>query len=134
MPRGLRNSNPLNIRRTTDLWQGLAREQTDPAFYRFTSCAWGYRAAFVVLRTYCVSRGANTPRTIIERWAPAADGNNPDLYLAHVAKRSGLEPDSPLNPYNRAHMVPLVAAMSEVENGRPAVMAHVLQGWALYMG
>ena len=52
--RGLRNCNPLNIRRTADLWQGLAERQPDPEFFTFRSMAWGYRAAFIVLRT---SRG-----------------------------------------------------------------------------
>lgn len=50
--RGLRNCNPLNIRRTADLWQGLAERQPDPEFFTFRSMPWGYRAAFIVLRTY----------------------------------------------------------------------------------
>ena len=48
--RGLRNCNPLNIRRTADLWQGLAERQPDPEFFTFRSMAWGYRAAFIVGR------------------------------------------------------------------------------------
>ena len=31
LPRGIRNNNPLNIRRSKDQWQGMRREQTDPA-------------------------------------------------------------------------------------------------------
>lgn len=56
-PRGLRNNNPLNIRRSADLWQGLRKEQSDPEFFQFESIAWGYRAAFVVLRTYRTATG-----------------------------------------------------------------------------
>ena len=41
--RGLRNCNPLNIRRTADLWQGLAERQPDPEFFTFRSMPWGYR-------------------------------------------------------------------------------------------
>ena len=48
--RGLRNCNPLNIRRTADLWQGLAERQPDPEFFTFRSMPWGYRAAFIVGR------------------------------------------------------------------------------------
>ena len=38
--RGLRNCNPLNIRRTADLWQGLAERQPDPEFFTFRSMPW----------------------------------------------------------------------------------------------
>ena len=68
--RGLRNCNPLNIRRTADLWQGLAERQPDPEFFTFRSMPWGYRAAFIVLRTYCHKYGLRTVRDIIARWAP----------------------------------------------------------------
>lgn len=47
---------------------------------------------------------------------------------------SGLEADQVLNPYDGKVMIPLVAAMSRVENGLPAVMAEVKEGWRLYMG
>ena len=66
--RGLRNCNPLNIRRTADLWQGLAERQPDPEFFTFRSMPWGYRAAFIVLRTYCHKYGLSTVRDIIARW------------------------------------------------------------------
>ena len=29
LPRGIRNNNPLNIRRSKDQWQGLRAQQTD---------------------------------------------------------------------------------------------------------
>lgn len=66
--RGLRLCNPLNIRRTADLWQGLAKEQNDPEFFTFKSIAWGYRAAFIVLRTYIRKHGINTVAAVIGRW------------------------------------------------------------------
>ena len=69
--RGLRNCNPLNIRRTADLWQGLAERQPDPEFFTFRSMPWGYRAAFIVLRTYCHKYGLRTVRDIIARWRTA---------------------------------------------------------------
>ena len=35
MTRGLRNNNPLNIRRSADRWEGTATTQTDQSFVQF---------------------------------------------------------------------------------------------------
>ena len=38
LPRGIRNNNPLNIRRTAkDQWKGLRAQQTDASFCQFES-------------------------------------------------------------------------------------------------
>ena len=50
--RGLRNNNPLNIRRNSTKWQGLAEEQKDKEFFTFVAPEWGYRAALRTLRNY----------------------------------------------------------------------------------
>ena len=78
LPRGIRNNNPLNIRRGKDQWQGLRAQQTDAnltsdrlssrsadskqasvcshydaEFCQFESLEYGWRAAFYLLtRTY----------------------------------------------------------------------------------
>ena len=53
LPRGIRNNNPLNIRRSKDQWQGMKKEQTDGAFCQFENLAYGWRASFMLLtRTY----------------------------------------------------------------------------------
>ena len=44
MPRGIRNHNPGNLRKSNDPWQGLAPDQTDPDFLQFESSKWGIRA------------------------------------------------------------------------------------------
>lgn len=43
-PRGIRNNNPGNIRRSSDPWQGLAKEQIDREFFKFKSSVYGIRA------------------------------------------------------------------------------------------
>lgn len=134
LPRGLRNHNPLNLRKGTFLWQGLRPRQTDPEFLQFLSPAWGYRAAFVTLRTYIDRRGADTPRRIVERWAPPADGNDTEAYLQRVTTLSGLHPDDRLSSDDETRLTALVKAMSRVENGRPAEDRHVREGWRLYRG
>ena len=42
LPRGLRNNNPLNIRRSKDQWQGLRAQQTDASFCQFESLEYGW--------------------------------------------------------------------------------------------
>ena len=72
--RGLRNNNPLNIRRTAIRWIGARIEQTDKSFVQFTSMAYGYRAAWKILQSYyerfCQQGKPFTVRNIISRWAP----------------------------------------------------------------
>ena len=71
LPRGIRNCNPLNIRRMAkDQWKGLAERQQDTAFCQFKSLEYGWRAAFYLLtRTYYHKYRLYTIRTIIRRWA-----------------------------------------------------------------
>jgi hypothetical protein len=49
LPRGIRNNNPLNIRRGKDQWQGLRAQQTDAQFCQFETLEYGWRAAFYLL-------------------------------------------------------------------------------------
>ena len=72
LPRGIRNHNPLNIRRNgKDQWKGLAEAQNDAAFCQFKSLEYGWRAAFILLtRTYYHKYRLYTIRGIINRWAP----------------------------------------------------------------
>ena len=51
-PRGIRNNNPLNIRRSTDRWEGAREEQKDKSFVQFKTMAYGYRAAWLILQSY----------------------------------------------------------------------------------
>ena len=44
LPRGLRNRNPLNIRKSDQLWQG--QTGNDGTFCIFLNNAYGYRAGF----------------------------------------------------------------------------------------
>ena len=53
LPRGLRNRNPGNIRRSAVRYKGETKSD-DAAFKTFASTAWGYRAMFVLLHTYRV--------------------------------------------------------------------------------
>ncbi len=128
--RGLRNNNPLNIRRNSTKWKGLAEKQTDKEFFCFKEMRWGYRAAFITLRNYRLRHGISSLSGWISRWAPPIE-NDTDSYVAFVSKRTGIAPDSEPCINDRHTMCSIVAAMSQMENGTPAVMDDVEEGWHL---
>ena len=108
--RGIRNNNPLNIRHSTNKWQGMAPSQSDRAFVQFTARKYGYRAAFMV------KHHANTIGKIIARWAPSSDGNNTQAYIRFVSKTSGIKPDTPLRFADQKSMVAIVRSMAQMES------------------
>lgn len=134
MSRGLRNNNPLNIEKTKggNPWQGEIVPSVDSRFAQFTSMAYGYRAAFKLLNNYQRNYGLDTIRKMISRWAPANE-NHTDNYVNVVSNQSGVPADSRITTTNRDVMVPIVAAMSFVENGVEAKMPDVEAGWKLFM-
>ena len=122
--RGLRNNNPLNIRRSADRWQGERMEQTDKAFVQFTSLPYGYRAAWKVLDSYWShfrkEAKAYNVRNIIARWAPPNE-NDTEAYIRHVISLSGMGGNEnlvrPANGRNLERMALLIGAMTCIENG-----------------
>ena len=128
--RGMRNNNLLNIRISTDKFQGEVQPSQDKDFKQFETAAYGYRAAFRILRTYINNYGLNTIRKIISRFAPANE-NHTENYIRVVSERSGIPADDPVYADNREMMIRIVAAMSFVENGVEAQMSDVIQGWEL---
>ena len=115
LPRGVRNQNPGNIRKSKDPWQGLAREQPDKAFFTFKAPEWGIRALARVLITYQDDYDLRTVRQIITRWAPPNE-NDTGAYVRAVADRMGVSPDRPLDVQRYDHLCPLVAAIIHHEN------------------
>lgn len=131
MARGLDNRNPGNIRRAKVRYRGEVRPSRDPDFKQFESMAWGYRAIFVLLDTYRIRYGLSTLRGMISRWAPPSE-NHTDLYIRAVADQTRLDPDRRLDTRDSQTMIPLAAAISRVENGTPADLRDVEEGWRLF--
>ena len=130
IPRGLRNNNPGNIRRSNDQWQGLSPEQTDPQFFQFTAPEWGYRALIKTLQTYRRKHGLQAIAELISRWAPANE-NNTSAYISSVCREMQV-PDCYIpDVADKGTMCDLAAAISKHENGIPAVMEDVERGWEL---
>lgn len=131
MSRGLRNKNPGNIRISKTKYLGEVTPSTDKAFKQFSTMAWGYRAMFVLLHTYR-KNGYRTLRQMINRYAPPVE-NHTDNYIVSVSRWAGVFTDVDLDTLDPAEMIPVVSAMSRVENGVPAVEADVREGWRLFM-
>ena len=134
LPRGIRNNNPLNIRRSKDQGKGFAEQQNDRAFCQFKSLEWGWRAAFCLLtRTYYHKYRLYTIRMIIRRWAPSSE-NDTEAYIANVSRLTGIDPDKPLGiPSESPSVWMMVAvAMAIQENGITSIdYFAMLRGWEL---
>lgn len=127
-PRGIRNNNPGNIRRTGTAWRGMSPQQPDPEYITFQSPVWGIRAMARILKNYRALYGLDTVAGIVSRWAPPSE-NNTAAYIASVSAAVGVDPDQPLT----ADQLPaLVAAMIYHENGQqPYSLNTIKEGVAL---
>ena len=133
MSRGLRNNNPGNIRRSRVRYKGEVRPSRDPDFKEFSTMAYGYRAVFVLLDTYRSCYGLTTIRQMLNRYAPPTE-NFTEGYVRFVADYSGVMPDEVVDTRSEKDMIPIVAAMSKIENGVAANIADVERGWELFVG
>ena len=130
MSRGLRNNNPGNIRITKDKWQGLREKQEDKSFFQFTDMKYGYRALIRTLQNYRIKWGCQTIADFINRWAPPVE-NNTSGYISRVCREMQVPSSYVPDVNDKATMCAFAAAISQVENGVPAVMQDVEKGWEL---
>lgn len=114
-PRGRRNNNWGNIRKSKDQWQGKTGD--DGAFVIFDTPESGVRASRVLITNY-IKNGYNTIQKIISRWAPAADNNNPNGYIQRVVQRSGIDKDKVITANDMDAIKKILTAMYEVELGQ----------------
>jgi len=136
LPRGIRNNNPLNIRRSGDKWQGLKTLQEDKEFFQFETIEWGWRAAFVILcKTYYGKYKLRTIRDIVSRWAPLKE-NNTEAYIRHVSDYTGIGPDRDLgDPQTHPTNWLLIGyAMAVMENGKTLPPIPMIKGFSLATG
>ena len=121
--RGLRNNNPGNIRNSDATKQ-------DKTFEEFEDMAHGYRALIKLLQNYRRKYGCQTIADFISRWAPRTE-NNTSGYISRVCQEMQVPTTYVPNVEDKTTMCAFAAAISQVENGVPAVMADVEKGWAL---
>jgi len=128
LPRGLRNKNPGNIRLTKTMWQGEVKG-TDKSFKTFINMAYGYRAIFVLLRSY-IDKGFDTIEKIINRYAPPSE-NVTSRYVKNVSERTGIDKNKKISFADSDSIKKIVAAISKSENGVNADLTEVEKGYNL---
>lgn len=127
----MRNNNPGNIRLSATRFKGEVVPSRDSAFKEFAAVEYGYRAMFVVLDTYARRYGLVTIRQMLGRYAPP-DENFTEGYVRFVERRSGIDADTEIDSRSARDMVPVVAAMAEIENGEAPSIADIHRGWNLF--
>ena len=85
-----RNNNPGDLRAAP--W--LINPVVSHGFWEAPTAAEGIAGLYHQIALY-IARGY-TLRRLIEAWAPPSDGNNTDNYVSETARRTGLDPDTPL--------------------------------------
>lgn len=115
IPRGIRNNNPLNIRKGSN-WIGLSKTQNDPSFCQFDSMTYGLRAGLIIIRTYMTKYKLTTIHSIVSRWAPPKE-NDTDAYVKSVSSMMKLHALQSFDFGDRTRIVALVSAMCKVETG-----------------
>ena len=112
-------------------YEGEVVPSRDIEFKEFRSMAYGYRAMFVLLDSYRSKYGLCTIRQMLGRYAPPTE-NFTEGYVRFVSSRTGIAPDEIVNTRAARDMIPIVAAMSQIENGVPAIISDIEEGWSLF--
>lgn len=135
-PRGIRNCNPLNIRRGS-AWLGLRKEQTDPAFCQFDTMVYGCRAAIILACNYikgtapsCRGHRCTTVTSFITHWAPPTENNTP-AYIRRVCDITGYKPTTTLYVNDHVTISILLWAMAQVECGQTVPLSIFDLAWAI---
>lgn len=113
--RGLRNNNPGNIEAGSNSWDGQAG--SDGRFAKFVTPEHGIRALGKNLLSY-QRQGYDTISEIVNRWAPASDGNNTEAYIAALCKKLNVTPNDQLNMSDINTLRQLCAGIIQHENGK----------------
>jgi hypothetical protein len=119
-------NNPGNIRTEAKLYPGEIVSPSN-AFLSFLTLADGYAAMVIKIRSY-FSDGYTTLREIINHWAPASDGNDPDSYIQYILDNvaPGIidDADTDVHVADDGTMMALIALMSDIEQGSGFGTAH----------
>lgn len=105
---GFKNNNPGNIRYNPKI-RGVIGRSSD-GFSIFANRYSGLAAMRRLLTNY-IAKGYNTISKIINRYAPAADRNQPVKYIAFVSSKTGFNPDQILKPADLEKIIPVMVKM-----------------------
>ena len=125
MTRGMRLNNPCCIRLSKTEWLGQTANPKETAFVNFTDRLYGYRAAFVILRTY-IGHGHDTIGKIIRRWAPQTE-NDTQAYINFVSQTTGIPADQKIAFTDRQSVIGIVRSMAHIESAWVEHDLHMLE-------
>ena len=128
-PRGIRNNNPLNLRKTKEPWRGKVIPGTDPDFEQFDNMYNGIRAGMRNIQTMYLVHGCHAVEDIIRRWAPASDGNDTEAYIRMVCTKAKLHRQDFVHPNVMERVCKFAWAMAYVENGQTLDYHLFTQAW-----
>lgn len=109
-----RNNNPLNLRySSSNDWLGKGGDNGS-GFEQFDTPEHGLRAGMKLMRNH-INNGDDTLNSLINRWAPSSDNNDPVQYAQFVSKQTGIPVDAKLNPNDPQQMTSIAKAMAKQE-------------------
>ena len=136
LPLGLRNNNPGNIRPSDPPWRGAIGQ--NGGFVVFDTMENGIRALCRQLIAYYENSAPPHPRytsfngtqidtveEAIYRWAPPADHNDTNAYVALVCSVLECNKDDRFDFRNQDFLFWMVTAIGEEENGHQAFSNNV---------
>lgn len=116
LPRGIRNNNPGNLKKSSIRWFGKI-ESSDSVFEQFVDIRYGIRALAKDI-TNDIKKGKNTIAALISEFAPATE-NKTRAYINYVSQATGIDENARLNT-EFGTIFRLVKAIIRHENGEPA--------------
>lgn len=111
--RNFRNNNPGNIRYSPWSAEHGAIGKDKQGFAIFPDKETGSRAQDSLLQNY-ISKGRNTLKSIIERYAPPSE-NNTVGYYSNLSKRVGIGVNEEINPKNTGLMTRIAKEITRIE-------------------
>ncbi|HBZ17495.1 MAG TPA: hypothetical protein DEO73_17285 [Pantoea sp.] len=125
-----RNNNPLNIRfNQKNDWAGKGGDN-GTGFEQFDTPDHGLRAGIKLIRNH-INNGNDTISSLINKWAPAGDNNDPVQYAQSVSQQTGIPVDAKLNPNDPQQMTAVAKAMARQEGyGAPVSDSQLNRAWS----
>ncbi len=131
-PRGIRNNNPGNVKRSGSAWLGKvpSAQNTDATFEQFTAPVYGIRVIAYLLLKYQRDKGKRTIRALISEpggWAPSNTDNNPAGYATAIARAVNLRETDTVDLFaSDALLTGITTAIIKFENGQQPYSAEVI--------
>lgn len=118
LPASIRTNNPGAIMPSGGVFGGERQVDRQGKLGVYATKLSGARALVGLIRRYQQKYGRDTIFKIIEKWAPASDGNDPVAYSQEVAKELGVGMNDPIDTSDPRVMRALANAIARIESGK----------------